>query len=279
MKYQKEVILNEYPNPITYECIKEIKKQMKYNVCKIKVGKEQGTGFFCKIPFPDKNNMLPVFITNNHIINKKLLYKDNSWIELDIKNETNTKKIELNNRMKYTNEVYDITIVEIKEKDKIKNYLELDDIIFNDILYDKNYNKDYKDKTIYIMHYPKGELSVSFGLLQDIYEDEKFNFNHKCCTEGGSSGSPILRLNNYYNYNKGTFLNFPIKEFINLNYKMNRNEEPLKRFNKKYDLNIKDTKIDILDLGGKRLGNEMLEELCKIEFKELKKLFLFDNNI
>ena len=110
MKYQKEVILNEYPNPITYECIKEIKKQMKYNVCKIKVGKEQGTGFFCKIPFPDKNNMLPVFITNNHIINKKLLYKDNSWIELDIKNETNTKKIELNNRMKYTNEVYDITI-------------------------------------------------------------------------------------------------------------------------------------------------------------------------
>ena len=45
---------------------------MKKNVCKIKIGNEQSTGFFCKIPFPDENNLLPVFITNNHVINKKL---------------------------------------------------------------------------------------------------------------------------------------------------------------------------------------------------------------
>ena len=50
--------------------------------------------------------------------------------------------------------------------------------------------------------------------------------NHKCSTEGGSSGSPILNINNkligihkerYNNKNnKGTFLNYPIKEFIKI---------------------------------------------------------------
>ena len=67
----KENILTGYPNVISYECTKKIIEQMEKNICKIKIGKEQGTGFFCKIPFPDKDNMLPVFITNNHIINLK----------------------------------------------------------------------------------------------------------------------------------------------------------------------------------------------------------------
>ena len=32
--------------------------------------------------------------------------------------------------MKYTNDIYNIIIIEIKEKDNTKNYLKLDDIIF-----------------------------------------------------------------------------------------------------------------------------------------------------
>ena len=50
----KEKILTEYPNVISYECTKKIIEQMEKNICKIKIGNEQGTGFFCKIPFPDK---------------------------------------------------------------------------------------------------------------------------------------------------------------------------------------------------------------------------------
>ena len=56
-------------------------------------------------------------------------------------------------------------------------------------------------------------------------KDKEYNFNHKCCTKGGSSGSPILNMNNKLigihkegiknKYNKGLFLNYPIKEFIN----------------------------------------------------------------
>ena len=111
---------------------------MEKNICKINIGKSQGTGFFCKIPFPDLNNMIPVFITNNHIINEELLYKKDEKIKIDIFEETEIKEIDLNNRIKYTNEEYDITIIEIKEEDKIKNYLELDDKIIKHIKMEDN---------------------------------------------------------------------------------------------------------------------------------------------
>jgi len=288
MAEHKESLLNGYPNVISYECTKKIIEQMERDICKINIGMNQGTGFFTKIPFPNENKMLPVLITNNHVINNDILNKDNMNIELDIKKEEKTKEIILKNRMKYTNEEYDITIIEIKEEDNINNYLELDDIIINDILNNENYNKEYKNKTIYIIQYPENNLSVSYGILDKIYEDKKYNFNHKCSTKFGSSGSPILNINNKIigihkegnnmnKYNKGTFLNYPIKEFIKLNNK--NNEILLKEFNTKYNLNIKDTNINELNLIFGCLGDEGLNDLCKIEFKELKKLNLYGNNI
>ena len=101
-----------YPDIISYENTQTIMEQMERNICKINIGKNRGrgTGFFCEIPFPDENNMLPVFITNNHVINEKLLYEENSTIEVEIK-EFGVKTINLNNRMKYTNKDYDITII------------------------------------------------------------------------------------------------------------------------------------------------------------------------
>ena len=189
MKGIKESVLTGYPKVISYECSQKIIEQMKKNICKIKVGEQQGTGFFCKIPFPDKNNLLPVLITNNHLINEPLLYKKDGNISINIKEETEIEKINLNDRMKYTNEEYDITIIEIKDQDNIKNYLELDDTIINDILFNKNSNKEYIDETIYIIQYPEGKLSVSYGVLDNIFQDKKYNFNHKCSTKGGSSGS------------------------------------------------------------------------------------------
>ena len=172
---------------IPYDSIRNIVQQMERGICKIKIGIEQGTGFFCKIPFPNKENMLPVFITNNHIINKELF---NEKIQIKIKEEKNKKYINLNkNRKKYTNEKYDITIIEIIEEDNINNYLELDDIIINDIINNKNKNEVYKNRTIYIIQYPENELSVSYGILDNICVDNKYNFNHKFSTKRGSSDS------------------------------------------------------------------------------------------
>ena len=192
----KESILAGYPNVIPYECTKSIIKQMEKNICRIKIGQNQGTGFFCQIPFPTKEKLLPVFITNNHSINENILFSKDALISLDIKENKDLMKINLNDRLKYTSEEYDTTIIEIKEKDNIKNFLELDDNIIKDIIENDNENKDFIDKTVYIIQYPEGELSVSYGVLQSILEDKKYEFNHKCSTKGGSSGSPILNLKN-----------------------------------------------------------------------------------
>jgi len=152
MEDSKESKLMGHPNVISYECTKNIMRQMERNICKIYIDNIQGTGFFCKIPFPNKEKMLPVFITNNHIIDKNIFNQENIKIHLDIKEEESIKEIILNkNRLKYTNEEYDIIIIEIKDEDNINNYLELDDIIMNDILTQKNYDKEYIKETIYII--------------------------------------------------------------------------------------------------------------------------------
>ena len=289
MAEDKESILNGYPNVISYECTRKMIEQMEKKICKLNIGNTQGTGFFCKIPFPNLTKMLPIFITNHHVINKELLYNENTKIEIDIKEETENKIMDLNNRMKYTNEEYDITIIEIKEEDNINNYLELDDIIINDILNNINKNKEYKNETVYIIQYPENKLSVSYGILDKIYEDKKYNFNHKCSTKGGSSGSPILNIannkvigihkegKNNKLFNIGCFLNEPLKEFIELNNK--NSKKILEDFNTKYHLNIPDTNVNNLDLIGKFKGNEGLKDLVNIEFKELEELYLNMNDI
>ena len=276
-----ETVLTGYPSPIPYDCSKEIIKQMEKNICKLKIGDEQGTGFFCKIPFPDKEHLLTVLITNNHVIDKNLLFKENAVIPLDIKDRNELKYLNLNNRMKstYHEDIYDTTIIEIKKEDEINDYLELDDNIINNIKNDEINIKEYIDKTMYIIQYPEGELSVSYGIFLNTFEEKKYKIAHKCCTKRGSSGSPILNINKNKvigihkkgdkKYNIGTLLNYPIKEFIKEHYyKKEKNIDNLiediliKEINDKYSLNIKDINHDA-NLIKKYLGNEGFIDLNK----------------
>ena len=253
MVENKEFILKEYPNVISYECTKKIIEQMERDICLINIGVKKGTGFFCKIPFPKKENMLPILITNNNIIDEDLLNQENIKIELNIKGQENIKEIiNTNNRMKYTNKDYDITIIEIKEEDNIKNFLELDDIIIDNIINNEDRNKGYINEKIYIIQNQENNLSVSYGILNGIYEDKKYIFNSKSNSKCELAGSPILNINN---------------KLIGIYKEGNDN------------LDIKDTKINKLDLGYKNLGNDALNELDKIEFKELKELYLDGNEI
>ena len=290
MEERNETMLTGYPNVISYNCSKNIIEQMEKNIFKIKIGLEQGSGFFCKIPFPTKENLLPVLITNNHVINENILYKKDEIININIKNEENIKKINLNNRIKYTNDNYDVTIIEVKEEDNINNYLDLDDYILNDILDNHNSNKDYLDKTVYIIQYPEGDLSVSYGIIEGIFENENYNFQHKCSTKRGSSGSPILNIGNNKvlglhkkggnNYNMGAFLNYAIKEFIQSNCFIYKNENSfeykinqifLNEINKKFNLDIKNIRIENSKL--------LMEKYLDVDgFKELKELILSYKN-
>ena len=192
----------------------------------------KGTGFFCKIPYIN-NKELKVLITNNNVINL-----ETEKIIISINND---KEIELKNRIKYTNKEYDIAKIEIKEEDEINDYLELDENIMK-----KGSNKLYINNTIYIIQYPGDKrLGVSYGILNGIYEDNEYNFSHLCCTEEGSSGSPVINIINNKvigihkgvekNYNKGLFINYVIEDFINKNY-INK-KDIIKELNKNFNLN------------------------------------------
>ena len=231
-------IIRGYPNIVSYETTQKIVDQMRKNICQIQSDQSQGTGFLCKIPFPDINNMLPVLITNNHIINEEFLYEKGASISIYTEDNKSTKTINLNDRIKYTNKTFGITIIEIKEQDKINNYLELDNNILDDILNKNNTNKEYIDETVYLLHYPEGVLSVSYGVLSNIYEEKGYMFTHMCSTIGGSSGSPVLNLitnkvigihhSGIWKKNvcQGILLNEPIKDFIKV--KQNKPEFTLK---------------------------------------------------
>jgi len=67
-----------------------------YKIQKLKNGKKIfGTGFFCKIPFPDEFRLLPVFITCNHILDKKDIIP-NKIINISMDDEQFEKTIKLN---------------------------------------------------------------------------------------------------------------------------------------------------------------------------------------
>ena len=67
--YIKECGINDHPNPISVENLEIITEQIKKCICDIKSSnKSHGTGFFCKLPYPDYFNFKPVLITNYHIL-------------------------------------------------------------------------------------------------------------------------------------------------------------------------------------------------------------------
>ena len=118
MEKMEESVLIGVPEIFDFESAKKIIYQMEKCICKFKIKKEQNTGFFCKIPFSYNNKIMlfPVLITNHHIIDEKLLYQKGEKILFIMNNEQEVKTIYLDNRIKYTNEEFDVTIIEIKKR-------------------------------------------------------------------------------------------------------------------------------------------------------------------
>ena len=237
MESTKEEKLNNYSEPVSLETTEKIIEQMKNCICKIRTENGQkGTGFFCKIPFPDFEHLLPILITNNHIIDESILENEKNKVILLLNNDKEIKEIKLENRIKYTNKEYDITFIELKENDGITKFLELDNNIKTNI------NISYIGESIYILHYPGSKnVAVSYGILKKINKENSYNFEHLCSADFGSSGAPILNLSNSkiigvhkessnkYNFNIGLFLNEPLREFINKKHlkKENTSTKPI----------------------------------------------------
>ena len=219
----KEISIKDAIATVSIKSTEIILDQMKNCVCKIHKGKINGTGFFIRISY--NNKLYDLLITNNHVLNEQDIMINNSII-ISLNNEQILKEIKIDGkRKKYTNEKYDITIIEIKKEDNINKFLSLDDKLLNNDI--NNYNNIYENESLYILNYINGkDMFVSYGILNNI-EDNKII--HKCNTDSGSSGSPIILLNNNkvigvhyggskhnHNFNFGTLLKIPLLEYINI---------------------------------------------------------------
>ena len=121
--------MEDFPKPVTKKCTKKILKQMDqmenliYKIYKSnkKINDiDFGFGIFCKIKI--NKNVIPILVTNYQIIDLGYL-KNYKEIKISINNED--KIIEFTDKY-YTNKEYNISIIEIKEKEGNKiNYLEI----------------------------------------------------------------------------------------------------------------------------------------------------------
>ena len=244
MSDKNEEKMNENsPIPVDIEGKKGILQKMKNSICKIFKDKEEtGVGFFCYIPYNDKK--LPVLVTNNHLINEKYInnYKK---VKISINENRNNYEIIIDGSRKiYSNQDYDITIIEIKEEDGINNHF----LVIDEKLFKNNVKDFYEGKAIYIIQYTfNDKVCISSGIIKEIKD---YELRYSCSTDIGSSGSAIIILEDYtiigihhqspkkLNLNKGIFLKNPFNDFIKT--KLNNNvEEKYNNKNKDILNNIK----------------------------------------
>ena len=293
--YIPEKDLENLPDIVETDILEIISEQSKNCICKIKCNDGgKATGFFCIIPFPDKLNQIPALITNNHVISKKDILKDNK-IKFTLNNDTLSFEIKIDNfRKVYTNERYDITIIEIKKSDNldINSFLDLDYHIFKN-----NANEIYKRKSVYLLGYPHGgNSSFSLGIIRNINEKDDYTIEHLCKTNPGSSGCPIINLKNCkvigihmgaskiinQDCNIGSLLKKPLEEFIKIFKKIedinNKNNEILlkskiseiEKMKNNILLNLKNKEIN--------LQNEYIKKTQEINQEKMLLINQLNNN-
>lgn len=196
---QKQAIFESQTEPISE---KETLELFSYKpaICKIRFKEENGktaigTGFFCKIHHKNIPFNRALF-TNNHVLNEDAI-KINQKIEFEYCDKN--YKIEITkDRFVLTNKALDYTCIEILDIDEIKKFFTIDETIFND-------KKSLKNKDIFVLQYPDGNLRFHCGKILDIQNDL---IKHNVPTKGGSSGSPLIKR---YNNNLIVGLHFGAK--------------------------------------------------------------------
>ena len=262
---------------------------MRNCICKLKPNNTIGTGFFCSIPYGPIKTM-NCLITNNHVLNEEY-YNNNSKITLLLDDDNSTVIIDITKERKtYFDKEYDITLIELIDNDKIDYFLELDDILKKEIIC---IEEIYKNNSVYIIQYPEGKKAhVSYGIINQI---DEFKIKHLCCTKNGSSGSPILNLENNKiigihtfssqnaSFNGGTLLKFLLG---NITYKTKQNNKNINgdiidetrtikepHNNQGSWLYIFNQVINDYQYEKKNLTESEINEIVKDKIKEIKLLY------
>ena len=175
--------LNTGHKPVPLDVSNNVAK----SICKITFSGQNmtGTGFFMNV-----SNTLKCLITNYHVINPNIKLEN---IEIEIYDKNKMKLDSIHRYIKYMENPKDITVIEIKRNDKIYN-----DIEFLD--YDRNYINGYdkyQNADIFAIEHPLGKgAACASGTIVKVYN---YEFDHNIGTDFGSSGSPILLLNDNIN--------------------------------------------------------------------------------
>ena len=113
----KNQIRRYIENPINVSAVTNFGIISKNAIVRIITSKAKGSGFFCKIPYPNDEHNLKVLITVNHVLNKEYLESSNA-IHLEINKENKYFCLGCKRKI-WTNEELDYTIIEIIESDNI----------------------------------------------------------------------------------------------------------------------------------------------------------------
>ena len=178
---------------ITNFQLNEIIRQMGVNICLIHdINGDKATGFFCKIPYPNDFTLTPVLISNSKILNNQntQLYKTIK-LTLDDNKKSEFYLIIDPSRKVFINDSLGISVIEIKEKDKINKFLDIDDNINKE-----DFENIYKRRPeIYSLYFKNDEnTSYSGGLFKKILDKK---IQHSCESFLYSPGAPLLLLSNY----------------------------------------------------------------------------------
>ena len=196
LEIKKEGIVEGHGTPITKNEILKL-FEMEKSMCKIEsISKEnektKGSGFFCKLNnFPIKYALF----TNNHILDEsnieignKIKFECLEYQKSLFNSSYNKikKEIEITDKRRaFTSIELDYTCIELFESDGIIDYFEIDPKIF------KYNNNKLKNNEIFILQFPNyNEICFSNGKIEYIKDNIII---HNASTEGGSSGSPIIR--------------------------------------------------------------------------------------
>ena len=173
---------------LTEEQKKTIIDQATNCICYIKNGYSDGAGFFCLIPNSDFARLQPVLISSY------MYLKDKKILRLFYKNQE--KIIDLDeSRHVYTNETFNITIMELKDDEfPPEIFLMLDDSI-NNTGKEEILNAQYINQDIYLIYSNKGNNpEYSYDKIKEIKD---FLIKDYCPGEYIHSGFPILNLNSF----------------------------------------------------------------------------------
>ena len=165
-----------------------IANQALKSICKIIVETKNiyGTGFFMRVDESKK-----YLITNYHILSEDVI---NDEITIEIHNHKEMKLNSNNREIKYFKKPKDITIIEIKNSDIIYNDIEFLD--YDSDFLRKGYNI-YDNVDVFSIEHPLGDSAACAS--GRIIKIKNLEFEHNIPTDNGSSGCPIILLNNNIN--------------------------------------------------------------------------------